>query len=245
MKRSDDVKKKIAELRYKIYTEIIDYIGTWHAIKSEADFALGCTGESMHHLLEMNIFDHRLLSQADIANELEKIVSLTIYHYYLDKDTYAWLMYLERYLFSVNEYAKRTKIKHFNFFIYVVYFDIHYMVCKIADCIREYLIRQDTLNYATSNNALQKNFKKLLEKTNFYNLFILGTENVKTEKTENKHLFYRIKQNIKQCCIKNMKNKNPLYRQMQECKKKIKDCKEKLYSKDCKLFKENETDWDI
>jgi hypothetical protein len=88
------------------------------------------------------------------------------------------------------------------------------MICKIAKCVQKYIIHQDTLNYAISNNTQQESFKKLFKKTNFYRLFILGIENVKTENT---------------------KSKNPFCKQMQKCK-------EKSYSKNCKLFKEQEID---
>jgi len=179
----------------------------------------------------MNIFDHRLINQAQIAVELKRIIRLTSYGHYLDEKTYIGLMHLGQYLYNVSEYTKKTKLKHFDFFIYTVYVDIYKFIHNISKHVRIYITNEDMLDYINAQkSALKSNFDKVFKKTNFYCIYILYAKNEKT-KSEKR-------------VIDKFKAKNKLYKIMTKCQQEIKQCTENEFACECKFFKKHD-EWDI
>lgn len=165
LENSKNVKQEIADTRYKVYENIINYINSFYDTKPYYQHNYFKCKAKFY-----TVNTNRLNSPEKIEEELRNIQSLSLQYFYLDKKTYWCLKSAESLLFDVLKYISNEKIENFNLLARFIYEDLWIYMFIISKSVNSFISCKDPLNFKPSKKFNHKFGLKLFKKTNFYKL---------------------------------------------------------------------------
>lgn len=165
LENSKNVKQKIAETRYKVYINIINYINSYYDTKP---FYQHNYSKCKAKLYSVNI--NRLNTPKKIEDELKTIQSLSLQYFYLDKRTYWCLKSAESFLSAVLKHITNEKIENFNLLAHFIYEDLWTYIFIISKSVNSFISSKDPLNFKPSKRFNYRFGLKLFKNQSFTNL---------------------------------------------------------------------------